>query len=263
MDNFLFEQDRFLVRLQQRVMSDRDIAACFLSGSYGRRQEDSYSDLDIGLVFESNAAREEAWQRRRNFVNSILNYVPVKSFDAAHIRPYFHVALYSTGTKADFRFETSESLLPNPFDKDLRIIKDRNGQLEPLQAESTRQSVSIPRMTAESLRTIDERFWVMYWDTLRLVLRGDFDKPFTIYVELLHFTLPPLIAHFSSGTPTRNALQTAYFDNASKPLRQHLRQLLDAYLTARNQIVQTQHLDIQFDTKFEAAIQQLINKHAK
>lgn len=32
----MFEQDRVLVRLQQRVMSEGDIVACFLAGSYGR-----------------------------------------------------------------------------------------------------------------------------------------------------------------------------------------------------------------------------------
>lgn len=251
------------MRLQQRVLSDRDIVACFLSGSYGRRQEDGHSDLDIGLLFESEEAREAAWQMRRRFVNSILNYVPVKSFDAVHVRPYFHAALYSTGTKADFRFETKASLQPNPFDKDLRIIKDSKGWVEQYQVQCTTLGTPMPRISADTLLAVDERFWVMFWDTLRLVLRGDFDKPFTIYLELLHYTLPPLLNQLQPGAPVRVALQTAYFDTTPNPTRQHLKRLLDTYIAARNQIVRDQHLDIQIDTKFENALQQLLSKQIR
>ena len=61
----MFEQDRVLVRLQQRVMSEGDIVACFLSGSYGRRENDAYSDMDVALVFADETARERAWRQRR------------------------------------------------------------------------------------------------------------------------------------------------------------------------------------------------------
>lgn len=256
----MFEQDRFLVRLQQQVNSDRSLIGCFLSGSYGRRQQDGYSDMDIGLLFASAYDRDAAWEKRRRFVSSILNYVPVKSFDGEHIRPYFHIALYSTGTKADFRFELKEELQPNPYDKDLRILRDSDGWIEQYQAQCARLAIPMPRIKASELEAIDQRFWVMFWDTLRLVLRGDMDKPFTIYVELLHFTLPSLIAQFPQGSPTRTALQVAQFSNNGKLTQQHLKQLLDAYLTARNQIVRDQHLDVQFDGKFETAVQQLIQR---
>ena len=84
----MFEQDRVLVRLQQRVLSEGDIVACFLSGSYGRRQNDPYSDMDVAFVFADQAARERAWRQRRGFAQSVMQYVPAKSFDAAHVRPH-------------------------------------------------------------------------------------------------------------------------------------------------------------------------------
>ena len=82
----LFEQDRVLVRLQQRIQSQANIAACFLSGSYGRRLADAYSDLDVVLIFADTAVREQALQERREFVRSVLPFVAVKSFDAVHVR---------------------------------------------------------------------------------------------------------------------------------------------------------------------------------
>ena len=50
-----------------------------------------------------------------------------------------------------------------------------------------------PRITADELNALDNRFWIMFWDTLRLLKRGDTDKPFTIYLELLQSILPPLL----------------------------------------------------------------------
>jgi hypothetical protein len=122
-----------------------------------------------------------------------MQYVPAKSFDAAHVRPYFHIALYSNGTKADYRYELQAELQPNPWDRDIRILKDRDGWAEQYQAASGRALLPQPRLTAAELTALDERFWIMLWDTYRLLRRGDADKPFTIYLELLHFSLPPLL----------------------------------------------------------------------
>ena len=116
MNPVMFEQDRVIVRLQQRVRSEADIVACFLAGSYGRRTQDDYSDLDVALVFADAPSRDDAYAKRVAFVQSILPYVPAKSFDADHIRPHFHICLYSNGTKADFRYETMDALQPNPWD---------------------------------------------------------------------------------------------------------------------------------------------------
>lgn len=257
----MFEQDRLLVRLQQKVVSSRDVAACFLSGSYGRRQADSYSDIDMVLIFRSEDAKAAAWQKRRSFAQEISPYVPVKSFDADHVRPFFHIALYSTGTKIDFRYESKESLTPNPWDRDLRILIDENGFLEAYQTQSAQISRPALPITAEQLLKIDQRFWVMFWDVFRQVLRGEFDKPYPIYLQLLHYTLPPLIEQLPTGTPVRHQLLIANFSQQLDITRSHLSQLMSAYVDARNKIVQDQHLDIEFDQKFETAVQQLVKRH--
>jgi signal-transduction protein with cAMP-binding, CBS, and nucleotidyltransferase domain len=89
----MFEQDRVLLRLQQRVLAEPEVLVCFLSGSYGRGEQDAFSDLDVAMVFADEDSRETAFEQRRDFVRSVLPYVPAKSFDAAHVRPYFHIAL--------------------------------------------------------------------------------------------------------------------------------------------------------------------------
>jgi predicted nucleotidyltransferase len=254
----MFEQDRVLVRLQQRVMSEADVMACFLAGSYGRRQNDPYSDLDVALVFADEAARDRAWRQRRAFVQSVMQYVPAKSFDAVQVRPYFHIALYSNGTKADYRYELQSELQPSPWDRDIHILKDTNGWAERHQAACARTLLPRPWITATELAALNERFWIMLWDAFRLLLRGDGDKPFTIYLELLYFTLPPLLDVLPPEDPARLPLLRAQFNQDTMATAVHLHNLLQAYLEGRTAIIQRLHLDFSPDTRFETAVQNLI-----
>jgi hypothetical protein len=257
----MFEQDRVIVRLQQRVMGDGEIEICFLAGSYGRRTDDDYSDLDIALVFADELKRENAWRQRREFVKSVTPYVPCKSFDATHVRPFFHIALYSNGTKADFRYETRQSLTPNPWDRDLRILKDDgSGWAAAYQAQCAQTMFSRPHLTGDELAALDERFWVMFWDVYRQVLRGDRDKPFPVYLELLHFSLPPLLRLLPPEDPAYVDLLTAYYTQDAPATAAHLRQLLSAYLAARTAVVRRLNLLFNPDMPFETQLQRLLER---
>lgn len=256
----MFEQDRVLVRLQQRVLGEAAIAACFLSGSFGRRMEDAYSDLDVALVYANESQREQAWANRHEFVRSIVPFVGVKSFDAVHVRPFLHIALYSNGAKVDYRYETKETLQPNPWDRDIRILKDDAGWAEQFQAASAQTAMPQPRLTAAELEAIDERFWVMFMDVYRLLKRGDCDKPFTIYLELLQFTLPPLLRVLPPEEPARQALLRTSFSNDTEQTLNQLAGLLQAYVAARTAVIRRFHLPLIPKDSFESAVRRLIQK---
>jgi hypothetical protein len=258
----MFEQERVIVRLQQRVLADPMIAVCFLAGSYGRRGEDGYSDLDVALVFTDAAQREAAWEKRRDFVQAVMPYVPAKSFDGAHIRPFFHIALYSNGSKVDYRYETKAELQPNPWDRDIRILKDDHGWAEQFQQASGAAMIPQPRITTAELTALDERFWVMFWDAFRLLLRGDHDKPFTVYLELMHFTLPTFLRVLPPEEPARQALLKAKFDSDTKATANHMKQLLDAYVGARTAVIRRLHLDFVPNASFENQITQIVQRKA-
>ena len=257
----MFEQERVIVRLQQRVLTESDVLVCFLAGSYGRRTDDAYSDLDVALVFADDSRRESAWRQRREFVKSVTPYVPCKSFDAAHVRPFFHIALYSNGAKVDYRYETKEGLQPNPWDRDLRILKDdAEGWGASYQARCAQTVLTRPQITAAELASLDERFWVMFWDVYRQVLRGDFDKPFTVYLELLHFSLPPLLRVLPPEDPAYKGLLAAFYAQDMKATAVHLRQLLDAYLAARTAVVRRLNLAFMPDSAFENQLKRLVER---
>jgi hypothetical protein len=254
----MFEQERLIGRVQRSVTQEPEIVACFLSGSFGRRADDTYSDLDLALVFGDENARDRAWASRRQFTQSIMPYVPFKSFDAAHIRPFFHVVLFANGGKLDLRFETQSSLTPNPWDSQIRILKDTDGWAHSFQATSERQAYPQPSLTGRELETLDQRFWVMYWDIVRLLARGDTDKPFPIYLELLHFSLPPLLRALPPTSETRTNLIQAAYGRDAKVTAKHMALLLESYLSARSAVVTQYHLQFAPDRTFESQIQRLV-----
>lgn len=258
----MFEQERIIVRLQQRVLAEADIVACFLSGSYGRRREDGYSNINVALVFADEVRRDTHWQRRREFVRSVTPYVPAKSYDADQLRPYLHHALYSNGSKADYRYETT-ALAPNPWDRDLRILKDTDAWASQYQQNSAHTMHTMPSLSATDLDRLDERFWVTFWDVFRQVARGDHNKPFTTYIELLHVTLPPLLNVLPLEDPARPALLNAYFNRDTKATAVQLNGLLTAYLAARTAVVRRLNLMFTPDTRFENEVQRLVQNKLK
>lgn len=256
----MFEQDRVIVRLQQRVAAESDILVCFLSGSFGRRTQDAFSDLDVALVFADEKRRAAAYSRRREFAQSVLPYVPARAFDADHVRPYFYVTLYSNGAKVDYRYETKETLQPNPWDKEIRLLKDSEGWGASFQVAAATTRLPQPTITAAELTTLDNRFWVMLWDVYRLLLRGDYDKPYPIYLQLLHFTIPSLLAVLPSEEPAHQSLLDITYGRDTRATIEHLRRLLTVYLSARAAVVQRYNLLFTPDRAFEIAIQNLLRK---
>lgn len=259
----MFEQDRFIVRLQQRVMREQDVAICFLTGSYGRRTEDAYSDLDVVLVFADAAARDAAWARRHEFVRSVLPYVPARSFDADHLYPYYHIALYSNGAKVDYRYAAQNEMAPLPEDRELRILKDSDNWAEDYQAASARIIPTQPRLEAAELQRIDARFWGLFWDVFRQLLRGDAERPFATYLDLIYLTLPPLLRALPPEDPARQGLIQVYYTRDARPTLKQLRSLFTAYLAARTAVIRRYNAGYIPDTTFERGLEQMLDRHLR
>jgi hypothetical protein len=256
----MFEQERMIGRIQRRVMDAPEIFACFLSGSFGRRSDDEYSDLDVALVYRDESRMNRAWKNRVQFSKSIMPYVSLKSFDAVHIRPYFHIVLFANGSKLDLRFETKETLSPNPADGQLRILKDSDGWAENYRLESSRLAYPKPGISSQELREIDQRFWVIYWDVLRLLVRGDAVKSFPIYLELLHFTFPPLLTALPEGTAAANELICVQFGRDTKTTAKNMKDMLEGYKSVRKLLVENYHLQFSANQSFEDQIERLMER---
>jgi hypothetical protein len=258
----MFEQDRYIVRLQQSVMRETEIESCFLAGSYGRRTEDAYSDLDVVLVFADGAARDAAWSRRRDFVQTVLPYVPSRSFDAEDDE-YLHRALYSNGARVDLSYAARDTLAPDPAYREIRILKDSDNWAEDYQAAAARVLPTRPRIEAAAVEEIDNRFWVTFFELYRQLLRGDSERPFVVYLELLARTIPPLLSALPPEDPAYQGLLHAYYDRQDLPgTLADLRRLLDAYLAARSAVLRRHSVGYIPDTSFERALQRLLERRS-
>ena len=256
----MFEQERFVGRLQRHAQADPAVQVCFLHGSFGRRAEDAYSDVDCVLVYAGAAERQSAWVGRQEFIKGVNPYVAVRSFDADHVRPYLHIALYSNGTKADFAFESMDALAPASLFREIRILKDSDRWAEQMQAASSRLAPPQPYISPGELAELDNRFWVMMWDTLRLLMRGDSDKPFALYLQTLYFALPPLLAALPPEEPVRRALMNATYNRDVTATTRGLGDLLGAYLAARSAVIRRQNLMFPINTAFESEIRRLVER---
>ena len=214
------------------------------------------------LVFPDKTSRDHAYDRRREFIQSVLPYVPAKSFDANHVMPYFHIALYSNGAKVDYHFEIISNLDQVTNDQNIRLLKDKIGWAERLQTMTTVPpgAAKKPTISSNMLLDMDSRFWVMYMDIYRLLLRGDSDKSYPIYLELLHFTIPNMLPFLPADSPARSNLINAYFSQDASVTLKHLRVLLPAYMVARSEIVIRYNLNYMANGNFEREILALIQK---
>lgn len=256
----MFEQERFIGRLQRHVLTEPDIVACFLGGSFGRRTEDAYSDIDVNLIYVDQPSRDIAWERRQKFVSDVMPYVPVRSYDAPHVRPHLYITLYSNGTKADFLFHTQEEHVPNPYEREIRILKDSAGWAEQHQAASARLGFPLPYLSSAELTAIDDRFWGTTWDVLRMLKRGDASKPFAFYLRLLNFSVPPLLSTLPPEDPAYQGLLVASYGKDTQATAQGVADFVDAYLAARSAVVRRQNLAFTINTAFESEIRRQIDR---
>lgn len=258
----MFEQDRVLVRLQQRVSLESSIAVCYLVGSYGRGSQDRYSDLDVVLLYQNEVERNQAYLDRRSFTSSILPFVSVKSFDSG---AYRHIALYSNGAKVDFQFDALDVKKPSWSDRHILILKDTpDGWGRRLQEEAQKLTATAPvfSISSQELNLLDERFWILFANVYRQILRGDFQKPFPDYLRLLNSTLPTLLKLLPLDEPARRDLIKSSFGANTEQTREHLEKLLNAYLQARNRIVEIHNLEFRPDQRFERDVKGIFSSHS-
>lgn len=257
----MFEQERVLVRLQQLVLRQEAIVGCLLTGSYGRGTHDAYSDLDVVLIFEDDEKRDAAFARRTAFAQDVMPYLPAKSCDGGEDQPFLHVAIYSNGAKVDFRYVTKDSLSTQEWNGHFRILKDSDGLATFLEVQSGLASLAQPpAVNAQLIASLDSSFWVTFMEVYRLLLRGDHERPFVTYLQLVYETIPPLLQLLPSEHPAYQALVSVHYSRDVPATLHHLRLLANAYIGARTAVIHQHSLLYAPDHRFEEGLRRLIDR---
>lgn len=101
-----------------------EVEGAFISGSGAAGGMDFYSDLDLGFLCSSNAAKDKIWSQRWDW--KLPDWF--HRMDADHIKPYFIIYLFEPHIHVDLAFYTMENLPPQaggPF----TVAFDKKSQL--------------------------------------------------------------------------------------------------------------------------------------
>jgi predicted nucleotidyltransferase len=160
---------RVLEAILRYFRADPDAVGAWVSGSLARGDPDEFSDLDVGVCFRDERAREAAWGHRWDW--------PLQPwfhrFDADHVRPYFVIYLFEaaaeggTPVKADIALYIPGDL-PPPEGGPYRLAWDDTEALTSWAARTIDQPVDWTDAAHE-----DERFWAWTYYCLRHIQRGE------------------------------------------------------------------------------------------
>src|SRR6266508_3485925 len=96
----------------------------YVAGSIATRIADEHSDLDIGVFFNDEEARERAWAQRWEWdLGSWFH-----RFDADHVRPYFVIYLLEPGVKTDIPLNLVTDA-PSPAGSPYEVLWDSTGEV--------------------------------------------------------------------------------------------------------------------------------------
>lgn len=256
----MYEQERFIVRLRQRLLAEPAIVAAWLSGSFGRDAADGFSALDVTLLYADDRARDDAWRNRADFCHSILAYVPARSVDDQDIA-HCHITLFANGALVRFHFAGQTSLAPTVRDQQIKILKDSADKRAANHAAQSAHAAALRQTpTVSQLRLIDDHFWVGFWDVYRQLRRGVAERPFAAYLTLLAETLPPLLEWLPVEDAAHQRLIDVHYSRDARQTLADLRRLLEAYLAARQSVISRYQLDYRPDSSFETQIDRALSR---
>lgn len=167
------DHQRVLSALIARFENTAGVSGLFVSGSTARQSMDQYSDIDLGIVYESDESRELAWSDR--WEGSLEPWF--HRFDADHIKPYFVIYLFEPCVKADINFYTLADLPPcegAPYE----VVVSREDVLDDWCNRTNDEAVKIresrPIVSSEDLIHDDERVWAWLVYASQHTLRGEY-----------------------------------------------------------------------------------------
>lgn len=161
---------RMLKRAVEQFRADDRVTGILISGSVGNANfsVDYYSDLDLTIVVDDSDL-DAVFADRNTFAEEVgdplFQYVPL------HGHEHQYSVLYRELVKVDFVYRRISELSPERKWAHCRILKDTDGSLRELVAES--QECPPIQFSAEQLRNLNQRFWTYCWDTFGKIERGE------------------------------------------------------------------------------------------
>jgi len=140
----------------------------YISGSAARGVADAFSDLDVGVFFVDEAARNAAWADRWDWQLGPWFH----RFDADHVRPYFVIYLLEPEVKTDVPlYVPTDPATPGgaPYE----VLWDESGDVTRWVEASNAGRQELPPDWSEAVHE-DERLWAWTYYCLLHLRRGEY-----------------------------------------------------------------------------------------
>jgi Nucleotidyltransferase domain len=158
------EHRRVLEAVLGFFRKDPTAIGAWVSGSIARGNADGYSDIDVGVSFQDEAARRAMWSHRWEWPIAPWFH----RFDADHVRPYFVIYFYEPSIKTDIALYVEDEL-PPPEGGPYGVAWDHTGHLADWATRQSDRSADWTLAVHE-----DERFWAWTYYCVRHVDRGEY-----------------------------------------------------------------------------------------
>jgi hypothetical protein len=140
----------------------------YISGSAARRAADEFSDLDVGIFFADEKARDAAWVNRWDWELGPWFH----RFDADHVKPYFVIYLLEPGVKTDLPLHVPADS-PTPGGAPYEVLWDETGEVTRWVAASNAGRQQLSPDWSEAVHE-DERLWAWTYYCLLHLRRGEY-----------------------------------------------------------------------------------------
>ena len=144
------------------------VVGMYVAGSVATKLADEHSDLDVGVFFADDEARERAWVGRWDWDLGPWFH----RFDADHVRPYFVIYLLEPGVKVDIPLNTVE-YPPAPAGAPYEVLWDTTGEVMRWVEASNSGRVELPPDWSDAPHE-EERFWAWIYYYILHMRRGEY-----------------------------------------------------------------------------------------
>ncbi|MHA2107287.1 MAG: nucleotidyltransferase domain-containing protein [Candidatus Hodarchaeales archaeon] len=187
------EHSRIYSELETFFKSLSPVVGIFLSGSSAIDTMDQYSDIDLGVVFDTVENMDSFWKLRWDWKLPRWFH----RFDADHVRDYFIIYLFEPNVKVDIVLYTLDSI-PPPEGGPYLLRYAKESKLNSWEVTSNSQSKSKILSSSLELEEIihdDERMWAWLYYCYLHIARGEY---YTLAADffMLRGIVEKWIAHF-------------------------------------------------------------------
>jgi predicted nucleotidyltransferase len=144
------------------------VVGMYVAGSVASGLADEHSDLDVGVFFAEEEARERAWAERWDWDLGPWFH----RFDADHVRPYFVIYLLEPGVKVDIPLNTVD-YPPTPAGAPYEVLWDSTGDVTRWVEASNSGRVELPPDWSDAPHE-EERFWAWIYYSILHMRRGEY-----------------------------------------------------------------------------------------